>query len=1020
MVQIIGIDTGIASVGWAVLDLSDEEIIDAGVRIFEAAENGKDGASLAMPRRVKRLARRMADRKRRRKIRIRHLLLSHGFTADDLRLPKKGRKTGTITAPDVWQLRAEALTRKLIPHELGQILSHINKRRGFKSTRKSDSVQGSEAGVMLKDAAALQEAQKDAKAETIGAYLSIQDKRRNNPSAYNHTVTRDLLAEEVRIIFAHQKDLGNALATDDLCDEFLEQAFTQRPLKSSHDLVGPCEFEEDERRAAKMTYSNELRVCWERLSSLSVVTGGKGRSLSLDEKRTLIEAAHKQKQVTFKKARDLLEINDNSTFNLASYRKIRGEDQSWAEIVKTAEKVGLIKLEGYHKIKTELKKSMSEQELMTFMGRADILDELVEIMAFNDDRKEIFKLTADLPLTTEQLEAIMPLNLSGTAGLSLKAIRNILPFLEQGEVYSVACEMAGYDHSERREGAYQKLPPFLPEFGVDVRNPLVLRALSQTRKMINALIRKHGMPDFFHIEMSRELGKNFKDRKDKEREIQKNRANNEELKKHAEEIFGRSLSGEDFAKYKLWKEQNGYCAYSGSYIDPLELSDSIATQVDHILPYSRSYDNSWFNKVICFADENQEKGNQTPVEYFAAKGRSMNGLEDFAKRLRNPDKSKRLLMENFDEDKQEEWKSRHLNDNRYISRLLKEHMERYLENPHEEGKIFVKTRNGALTSKLRHAWGLGLKDREENDRHHGLDAIIIAAATQSHVQAMTNWSKRHRSNHPDQPNFYPPKPWDTFRDDALGMIDNIFVTRQVNRKLTGAIHEDTIKSLRHDEEGQSYAVKRVSVGSLKVKDLENLVDVKLVGGVATGRNAALYNVLKDRLDEFDGKADKAFVTPVHMPCKNGQGPVIRSVRLITNDRSGFPVREGIASNGDMAYVKVYEKAGKFYLCPVYIKDVMAGIEPNRVIKAYQKEEDWPIVDENYTHKFDLYKNDYVKLENKKGVIVEGYYVSTHRGVGTVKIRFHDRSVKDREPGVQSMKFFKKYHVDLFGNRSKIS
>ncbi|NOZ41822.1 MAG: type II CRISPR RNA-guided endonuclease Cas9, partial [Alphaproteobacteria bacterium] len=452
MAQIIGIDTGIASVGWAVLDLSEGNIIDAGVRIFEAAENGKDGASLALPRRIKRLARRMADRKRRRKKLIRHLLLSHGFTADDLKRPEKGKKTGTVTVPDVWQLRAEALVRKLSPYEFAQILTHINKRRGFKSTRKSDSIAGSEAGVMLKDAAALQEAQKAAKAETIGAYLSTLDKKRNNPSAYNHTVTRDLLAEEVRIIFTRQTDFGNALATDGLCDEFLDKAFTQRPLKSSLDLVGPCEFEKDERRAAKMTYSNELRVCWERLNSLSVVTNGKGRPLSLDEKRSLIEAAHKQKQVTFKKARDLLKITDNSSFNLASYRKIRGEDQSWAEIVKTAEKVCLIKLEGYHKIKTELKKIMSEQELACFMGRTDFLDDLVEIMAFYDDREEIFRLAEHLPLNNAQLEAVMPLNLSGTGGLSLKAIRNILPFLEQGEVYSVACELAGYDHSAQRAG----------------------------------------------------------------------------------------------------------------------------------------------------------------------------------------------------------------------------------------------------------------------------------------------------------------------------------------------------------------------------------------------------------------------------------------------------------------------------------------------------------------------------------------------------------------------------------------
>ncbi|WP_168190436.1 type II CRISPR RNA-guided endonuclease Cas9 [Luteithermobacter gelatinilyticus] len=1027
MTKIIGVDTGIASVGYAYIDLRKNEILASGARIFDAAEHGKDGSSLALPRREKRLARRRLDRRRRRRIAVRKLLLDHGFSEADVALPVKGQKTGKITEPDVWQLRKLGLERKLSSRELAQVLMHINQRRGFQSIRKSDVDEKSEGGVMLSAAAKLQENMKAAGAETIGAYLAGLEKKRNRPDSYEHTVIRNLLRQEVDILIARQQAFGQPLATEALRDAFKETAFRQRPLQSSIDLVGVCEFEPGEKRAPVRAYSNELRTCWERLNSLRLLKSGRGTPLTLDQKRALISLAHRQANVTFARARKELGLPTEYTFNLASYRKTKEEDQDWASVVKTAEKATLIKMEGYHKIKKALAPYMSEGDWKNFAAEPAHLDRLTEILAFYEDIRDIRDLARDLPLTEEQLQAVMPLNLAGTAALSFKAIYNILPYLEQGLVYSEACEAAGYDHSPRYFGDKDQLPPFLAEYGTEVRNPVVLRALSQTRKVINALIREHGMPDRFHVELSRELGRNFKDRKDREREIQKRRAYNEELRQHAEEIFGREPSGEDFAKYKLWKEQNGICAYSGEYIPPETLKDPMATQVDHILPYSRSFDNSWFNKVLCYADENQHKGNETPVEYFSRIGRDLAGLEDFAKRLGNDQKARRLLMRDFDLEKQNEWKSRHLRDNSYVARLLVSHMERHLapryDRTDDSGHpLFVQTRNGALTSHLRHAWGLGLKDRDENDRHHGLDAIIVAAATQGHVQQMTLWDKRHRPNHPDDPGFYPPKPWPTFREDALEVVDKIFVSRAPDRKVTGAIHEDTIKSLRYDAQGRPYVVKRVRLGDLKLADLKNIVDAEVdENGVAHGRNATLYYLLKDRLDAHGGDAKKAFAEPVYMPKKGGgQGPLIRAVRLVTSDKSGFKVREGIASNGDMAYVKVYEKDGKFYLCPVYVKDVMTGREPDRLIVQGKIEEDWRQVDESYRFKFDLFKNDYVVLENHKEERIEGYYINTDRATGQIRLRIHDNSGKELRPGVQRMKSFEKYYVDVFGQRWKTS
>ena len=289
----------------------------------------------------------------------------------------------------------------------------------------------------------------------IGAYLESLSKKRNNPKKYNHTVTRDLHVDEITLIFRRQQEFGNPLASDELRDEFIEKAFSQRPLKSSLELVGQCEFEEELKRSAKMAYSNELRTCWERLNNLSIVTNGKGRKLNLDEKRLLIEKAHSQKAVSFKTARKALKVSEGSTFNLASYRKINGDDNSWKKIVDAAEKPALIKMEGYYLIKKALEKIMpSKIYLDNFMSNSAILDELITVLAFNDDRQIIFKAASSLPISKEQLEALMPLKLSGTESLSLKAIKKILPHLEQGMFYSDAVEAAGYDHWSYQDGDF--------------------------------------------------------------------------------------------------------------------------------------------------------------------------------------------------------------------------------------------------------------------------------------------------------------------------------------------------------------------------------------------------------------------------------------------------------------------------------------------------------------------------------------------------------------------------------------
>lgn len=1013
MAYTLGIDIGIASLGYAGVSLADKHIVFSGVHIFEAAERPKDGASLAAPRREKRGLRRVIHRRAVRKRAIRQLLTKYDLSTSSIDAPcPKTEKEGIPS--NVWDWRKAGLERSLTDTEFAHVLFHIAKRRGFQSNRKSAAPNDLEGRKALSGAQELQVAMERANARTVGAYLATLPKKRNGDGSYERFVTRDLLRSEIKQLFVTQQKFGNPKATDALRDEYEAIAFYQRPLQSSEHLVGYCTLEPEEKRAPKFSYSAELFILWSKLNHTKIRDiGGTERFLTADERNRLAELAHKNKGgVSYKQVRKELELCDDERFNI-SYRKTKDKDTDWLSIRDTAESVtgGFVKLPGYHALKGTLDTG-SITDWQRWMGQdRDKLDEIARILSFYEDEKDIDSMLSALGLQLEQISRLSAItNFSKTVDLSCKAINTILPHLQGGLTYDKACREAGYHHSQTHNKGLEKIPPF-----TDIRNPVVNRAMAQARKVINAIIRTHGMPEQIIVELSRDVGRSFKDRKNIEREQKKNQAYREEAKKHVAEILGipiDNVTGEEILKYRLWKEQEGLCPYSGQYIEPQALRDPLATQIDHIIPYQRSWNDSYMNKVLCLTDENQSKGNLTPREYLD-KDRWL-ALEAFAVRLPQK-KAENLLMEHFDEEKAGTWKDRALNDTRYMARLLKNQLEQTLP-------VKVQTRNGALTANLRGAWGFPDKDRR-NDRHHALDAIVLACSSQSMVQQLSNWNKyeARRRNPAEKPR--PPKPWESFRKDAKASVENIFVSRMPVRKVTGAAHEDTIRSIRSTEEGERQIIQRIKLKSLTYATLENMVDKE--------RNIRLYNLLKERLDQFDGKADKAFATPIYMPVNSPdkQAPEIHSIRIVTSKKSGVEVNGGLASNDDMVRVDVFQKKGKYFLVPVYVHHFAGKELPNKAIKIKAPEWEWIEMDSSYEFIFSLYKNDLVKIKKSNGQEIVGYYNGTDISSASIELIMHDKGnflpdkkgEKTKNPwrgiGVKTLLGFEKYTVDYFGNIS---
>lgn len=1050
--RILGIDIGIASIGWALIDLDDEaasdatlpgegEIVGCGVRIFTEAENPKDGKPLAEPRRLARSARRRLDRRSDRLADIKQLFIKYRLIEKEQLNTVYRVEPGTLSP---YTLRKEGLDRLLSGPEFARVLTQIAKRRGYKSMRLSEEKadKKSDSKKMLAAIAETRRRLIEGKYRTVGEMLVLDDKyigaKRNKQDDYKNSIPRELLQEEIRILFSRQRELGGKFAGNDFEKEYTDISFFQNPIKIP--LPGKCTFEPDEFRAPKNGYSAEKFSALTRILNLRLISmRGKGERLLVragangqphSEDIPLVgklwALCLKNAKVTYKQVRNTLKdielgLGEEWRFPGIDYRPKPNDPES-----KKAEDKTFVELKGYNDIRKTLEKA--DESLWTALAQdAAKLDAVAEVLSREkSDDKITQALRQEAAITDgKTINALLDVSMRGRIHLSRKALAKIIPLMEQGLRYSKACEMAGYNHS-KPAGVSQALSR-LPVLGKDerIRNPVVDRAISQFRKVVNAVLEKHckAVPlDQMNIELARELSHNFGERMEIEREQNAFRERKEAARQHCLESRINPDIKDNLLKFRLLNEQNSICPYSGKPINIKQLCETGYADIDHILPYSRSLDDSLNNKVLCLADENRQKGNMIPHEYILKQNRSW---DEFATRIMGMKelkdaKRKRLLKLEFSEDSAEGFRSRHLNDTRYISRFIKEYAESNLKFSDKKViKQKVQARSGALTAFLRHQWGL-LKDRQAGDKHHAVDAIVTACATQGMVSYLSTLSAMRETwqcQDKRRPHFS--EPWEGFKNNVAFTVNSLFVSRAPRHKVTGAAHEDTIR-----RKVGSGSVTRISLTKLTPKLLENLLHKDTL-------NKRLHKLLKERLAQFGDKADKAFAEPVYFPKRDGgNGVIVRKVPILAEKDSGISVRGGLANNGEMVRVDVFAKGGKWFLVPIYVADMIKQELPNKAIVANKDETEWPVMDKTYEFKFTLQKNDLIAIK-QKGEDEEylGYFTGAHRGTAQIALEFHDRSNfkistngKLENPwhfGSKTLQHIKKYQVDALGNYHEI-
>ncbi|MGN7070628.1 type II CRISPR RNA-guided endonuclease Cas9 [Neisseria sp. P0001.S004] len=1030
---ILGLDIGIASVGWAMVEIDDAEnpirLIDLGVRVFERAEVPKTGDSLAAARRLARSVRRLTRRRAHRLLRARRLLKREGvLQAADF--DENGLIKSLPNTP--WQLRAAALDRKLTPLEWSAVLLHLIKHRGYLSQRKNEGeTADKELGALLKGVA------DNAHALQTGDY--------------SHTFSRKDLQAELVLLFEKQKEFGNPHISDGLKEGIETLLMAQRPALSGdavQKMLGYCTFEPTEPKAAKNTYTAERFIWLTKLNNLRILEQGSERPLTDTERATLIDMPYKNK-LTYAKARELLGLDDTAFFKGLRY----GKDN--------AESATLMEMKAYHAIRRALEKEGLKDKKSPLSLSPELQDEIGT--AFS-----LFKTDEDITgrlkgcLQPEILDALLKhISFDKFVQISLKALRRIVPLMEQGKRYDEACaETYGDHYGEKNSEEMLYLPPIPAD---EIRNPVVLRALSQARKVINGVVRRYGSPARIHIETAREVGKSFKDRKEIEKRQEENRKDREKAAAEFREYFPNFVGepkSKDILKLRLYEQQHGKCLYSGKEINLGRLNEKGYVEIDHALPFSRTWDDSFNNKVLVLGSENQNKGNQTPYEYFNGKDNSRE-WQEFKARVETSrfprSKKQRILLQKFDEDG---FKERNLNDTRYVNRFLCQFVADHMLLT-GKGKRRVFASNGQITNLLRGFWGLR-KVRAENNRHHALDAVVVACSTVAMQQKITRFVRYKEMNAFDGKTIdketgevlhqkaHFPQPWEFFAQEVMirvfGKPDGksefeeadtpeklrtllaeklssrpeavheyvtpLFVSRAPNWKMSGQGHMETVKSAKRLDEGIS--VLRVPLTQLKLKDLEKMVNRE--------REPKLCEGLKARLEAHKDDPTKAFAEPFYKYDKAGnRTQQVKAVRVEQVQKTGVWVRNhnGIADNATMVRVDVFEKGGKYYLVPIYSWQVAKGILPDRAVVAYADEEDWTVIDESFRFKFVLYSNDLIKVTAKKNVFF-GYFVSLNRATGAIDIRVHDTdNTKGKNGifqsvGVKTALSFQKYQIDELG------
>ena len=468
---LLGLDLGVQSVGWSVIDLGEDGrpcgIRRCGVRCFESGvgteteiELGKD-ESTNVKRRGARLQRRQFWRRSRRHAKLFNLLRKSGLLPDTptptseqrhqaileldaelaaAHLPENDRVLAHLLP---YRLRALALDEPLPPYALGRALYHLAQRRGFLTNRKSAVRENEDAGEVKAGIEDLRQKLDESGARTLGEYFCHLDPEEQR--IRRRWTERRMFLDEFEAIWSAQARHHPDLLIDDLKQRLHRAIFHQRPLKSQKGLIGLCELEPDARRAPWACLEAQRFRYLQRLNDLEIIApDGELLKPTAEQRAQLIDAFESQAEVSFNGIRSLLGLKvprgskTKYTFNLEAgdEKKLKGNV--------TAARIKKVLGDEYARLDPE-ELGVLVHDLLEYEKRDALEKRLASRYGFSPEK------AAELAGVTLE---------EGYCNLSRKSLVKLLPLMERGVAFATARkEIYGRDAGETPK--LDKLPPIL-------------------------------------------------------------------------------------------------------------------------------------------------------------------------------------------------------------------------------------------------------------------------------------------------------------------------------------------------------------------------------------------------------------------------------------------------------------------------------------------------------------------------------------------------------------------------------
>ena len=806
------------------------EILGMGSRVVPLTNLGDDKAfskgeafTANQKRTARRTMRRGFARYQLRRYRLRRELEKVGMLPDAALIQ--------LPLLELWELRERAATagERLTLPELGRVLCHINQKRGYRHVKsdaaaivgdegekKKDSNSAYLAGIRANDEK-LQDEHK-----TVGQYFAeqLRQNQSESPTGGISYRIKDQIFSRQRYIDEYDQIMAAQRVhyPDILTDEFIrmlrdEVIFMQRPLKSCKHLVSLCEFEmlekvmrvqQDDGKGGRQLVERRVKfgpkvapkssplfqLCriYEAVNNIRLTRpDGSPRDITPEERDKIVTHLQSSASLSFAALKKLLKEKALIADQLTTKSGLKGNS------TRVALATALQPYSQYHHLlDMELETRMMTVQL-TDEETGEVTEREVAVVTDSYVRQPLYRLwhilysieerdamrralITQLGMKEEDLDSGLLDQLyrldfvkPGYGNKSAKFICKLLPQLQQGLGYSEACAAVGYRHSnsptseEITERTLLEKIPLLQRN--ELRQPLVEKILNQMINLVNALKAEYGV-DEVRVELARELKMSREERERMTRQNDKRKEANDEVAAKIREC-GLYPTKPRIQKYMLWEEAGRQCLYCGQSIEEEQCLREGGMEVEHIIPKSVLYDDSYGNKTCACRRCNKEKGNRTALEYIRAKGREA----EYMKRINDLLKEKKISYSKHQrlrwlkEDIPSDFLERQLRLTQYISRQAMAIL--------QQGIRRVSASEGGVTARLRSLWGYGKilhtlnLDRYDSmgetervsregetteelritnwskrmdHRHHAIDALVVASTRQGYIQRLNRVS----------------------------------------------------------------------------------------------------------------------------------------------------------------------------------------------------------------------------------------------------------------------------------------